>query len=213
MDVIDAVRRRRSIEAFEPDGLLLRRGDIENLIAESCLSPSELCLQPWRFIVVRDKERKEVLFDCAGGQEKVRSAVAVVIVCGDSLAYRDTKEAVDSMVSRGVLTEEGRLDFEKQVVDRYNSDRRAREMSAVRDPAFAGMTMMLLALERGIASAPIFSFSVDSVRDAFKMDDRYFPVMMVALGLPSTSERQPVRANRRDMSELVFHEVMGGRGI
>ncbi|NOZ01089.1 MAG: nitroreductase family protein, partial [Deltaproteobacteria bacterium] len=81
MDVSEAVRRRRTTEFFEPDGLLLSRDEIEMLIRDACLAPSEYNLQPWRFVVVRDLERKESLYECTDRQEKIRGASAVIIVC------------------------------------------------------------------------------------------------------------------------------------
>lgn len=190
MDVIDAVRRRRSTELFEPDGLLLSRAEIESLIADACLCPSEFDLQPWRFIVVRDLERKEVLYECTDGQEKIRNAASIVIICGDTLGFEGAPEETGS---------------------RYRSSERERVLLAVRNAAFAGMTLMLLALERGIASAPIFSYSEQALREAFHIRSRYVPVMLVALGLPSTASAQAPCRERGDVKNLVSHEDMAGQ--
>jgi nitroreductase len=72
------------------------------------------------------------------------------------------------------------------------------------------MALMLLATERGIGSMPIGRFDEKSLRRAFAIPDRYFPVMLVALGLPSLDVPIPPRGRRLPPSEVVFHEGMGG---
>jgi len=61
MTVREAMRLRRTVQAFEPDGLLMDRRVLEDLLEEACLAPSDFNLQPWRFLIVRDRARKEDL--------------------------------------------------------------------------------------------------------------------------------------------------------
>ncbi|MBL6974325.1 MAG: nitroreductase family protein [Deltaproteobacteria bacterium] len=208
MNVIDAMNRRRTTEYFEPDGLLLSRDEIEKLIADACLSPSEFNLQPWRFIVVRDLARKEILYECTDHQEKIRNAVAVLILCGDSMAFQSVDDMARSRVEAECLREEEVAEFCRLVTARYEKSKWERALLAVRNPAFAGMSLMLLALERGIASAPIFSFSEEAIRRSFHIQPRFLPVMLIALGLPSTHGAQPSRGPRVDTKSVVFHEDM-----
>ena len=105
MTVLQALQRRRSIPKFEPEGLLLTRETIEELIEDACLAPSDFNLQPWRFIVVRDREKKEILYDCAHKQEKVRQASAVVIVCGDAYGDRRAAEEAGAATKAGAMAE------------------------------------------------------------------------------------------------------------
>jgi nitroreductase len=209
MTVLQTLKRRRSVPRFEPDGLLLTRELIEEMIAESCLVPSDFNLQPWRFIVVRDRERKEILYDCAYRQEKVRQASAVVIVCGDSKGDARAEEEVASSVRDGAMTREAADHLVASVCRSYQGNELARFTLAVREPAFAAMALMLLATERGIGSSPIGRFDDEVLRKAFAIPDRYFPVLLVALGLQALDMPVPARGNRLPPSVVVFHEGMG----
>lgn len=208
MNVIDAMTRWRNTEFFEPEGLLLSRDEIEKLISDACLSPSEFNLQPWRFVVVRDLARKEVLYECTDQQEKIRSAVAVLILCGDTMAFQSVDQVARDRVESGVMEEGDSAEFCIKVGSRYEQSKWERALLAIRNPAYAGMSLMLLALERGIASAPIFSFSEEALRHAFHIQPRFLPVMLIALGLPSTHKAQPTRGARVDTKSVVFHEDM-----
>ncbi len=210
MTVLQALKRRRSIPRFEPEGLLLTRETIEELIEDACLAPSDFNLQPWRFIVVRDRERKEILYDCAHKQEKVRQASAVVIVCGDAYGDRRAAEEAGAAVQAGALAEADADRYLATVKESYEGRDLARFTMAVRDPAFAAMALMLLATEKGIGTTPIGRFDDRLLRRAFGIPERYYPVMLVALGLPALGQPIPLRVPRLRPDRIVFHEDMGG---
>lgn len=81
MDVIEAIKRRRSIRRF------LEKEVDEKIVKEilecAILAPSEGNLQPWRFYVIKNKELKEKLAVCAFGQKFIASAPICIVVCAD----------------------------------------------------------------------------------------------------------------------------------
>jgi len=58
MDLIKAIRERKSIRAFKPDPIPRER--VEEILKLSILSPSAINLQPWEFIVVTGEERERL---------------------------------------------------------------------------------------------------------------------------------------------------------
>lgn len=55
MDLDQAIRQRRSIRKFKSD-VPIPREHIEAIIEAGCWAPSSTNIQPWRFIVVEDRE-------------------------------------------------------------------------------------------------------------------------------------------------------------
>lgn len=235
MDVIQAVRNRRSMKLFEPEGLLLDRETLEDLIFESCRAPSEYNLQPWRFLVVRDRERKQALYDAANKQDKIRNASALIVVCGDTRGWERADKAAEELIESGycdglpsvpadgraltrgssdqasVPGNDEKMDaraLAERIRNTYVRDERARFALAVRNAALVAQNIMLLATERGIASCPISGFNEQSLRRSFEIPDRYIPVMIVALGMPSLDAGRPPAKPRRPLYEVVFHEDM-----
>lgn len=79
MDVMTAIKRRRSIRAYKSTEV---EDEKLNLILEAArLSPSARNLQNWKFIVVRDKKLRERLVEAAAGQEFVGEAPVTLIAC------------------------------------------------------------------------------------------------------------------------------------
>lgn len=81
MDLIEAIRNRRSVRAF-------KKGDvpahvIEKILECGNLAPSAGNLQPRDFVVVRNSRTKDRLAEAAFGQEFVAEAPAVIVVCAN----------------------------------------------------------------------------------------------------------------------------------
>jgi nitroreductase len=85
MNVIDAIKVRRSIRAYQD-----RQIEEEKLLAvleAGRLAPSARNLQDWKFIIVRDKEKRQSLSVAATGQSFVAQAPVVIAACGTETEY------------------------------------------------------------------------------------------------------------------------------
>lgn len=101
MDVLEAIKKRRSIRKFRletiPDETL-------RLILEAGrLAPSAGNRQPWRFIVVKDAERKRALAEATNNYLFVADAPLIIVTLGDpnkSLRWfrQDPMIAIEHMV-------------------------------------------------------------------------------------------------------------------
>lgn len=76
MDVYELIKTRRSVRAYQnrpiPDDLL------ERLLEAARWAPSARNLQPWKFVVVRDEQRRRELAKAAHEQLFVGEASAVI---------------------------------------------------------------------------------------------------------------------------------------
>jgi len=81
MDVIEAIRKRRSIRQYldkpVPDDVL------KTILECGLLAPSAGNRQPWTFIVVKTKEVKDLLMAAAGNQPSLGQAPVVIVACVD----------------------------------------------------------------------------------------------------------------------------------
>ncbi|HOU54388.1 MAG TPA: nitroreductase family protein [Myxococcota bacterium] len=210
MTVREILRIRRTVQAFEPEGLLLDRQTLEDLVQEASLSPSDHNLQPWRFLIIRDRARKEDLYLCTGRSRKVREASALILVCGDLQADREALREAERQVQAGERTPEDLGALRERLASVLPPDRSAdRMMLAVRDASMAAMALLLVATERGLGTALIGSLDESALRWTFHIPDRYVPVVVLALGLPAL-DHPPLEPRRRfPLHRIVFHEDMG----
>ena len=80
MNVMDAIKARRSIRAYQDR--LVEEEKLLQVLEAGRLAPSARNLQDWKFIVVRDKEKRQRLSVVAMGQPSVAQAPVVIAACG-----------------------------------------------------------------------------------------------------------------------------------
>jgi len=83
MNVLEAVKGRRSIRAFKADEVPAET--IERLVDAARWAPSAGNIQPWEFIIVKKQETKRKLAEAALGQAFIEEAPLVIVVCADEM--------------------------------------------------------------------------------------------------------------------------------
>lgn len=81
MDVLEAIKNRRSIRAFTGDKVPDEK--VRILIDAARWAPSAGNIQPWDFVVVRDPVTKRRLSAAALDQKFIEEAPVVIVVCAD----------------------------------------------------------------------------------------------------------------------------------
>jgi nitroreductase len=81
MDVLEAIKGRRSIRAFKNRNVSQEL--VEKLIEAAIWAPSAGNIQPWEFVIVRRVEIKRGLAEAALDQKFIEEAPVVIVVCAD----------------------------------------------------------------------------------------------------------------------------------
>lgn len=81
MDVLEAIKERRSIRAFTDEKVSEK--DVERLIDAARWAPSAGNTQPLELVVVKDKKMKRKLSEAALNQTFIQKAPVVIVVCAD----------------------------------------------------------------------------------------------------------------------------------
>jgi len=81
MEVMQAIRKRKSIRAYLDKSVEDEK--LELILQAARLAPSANNRQEWRFIVVRDKSKRNRLMQAAKGQSFVREAPVIIACCAD----------------------------------------------------------------------------------------------------------------------------------
>ena len=85
MDLFEVIEKRRSIRNYKPDPI--PEEHLKKILEAARLAPSGGNRQPWRFIVVRDPERKEALAKASKNQMFIADADVVVVALSDPTVY------------------------------------------------------------------------------------------------------------------------------
>lgn len=207
MDVIQAIKERRSINFFET-GKELSDDKIRELLELANLSPSSFNLQPWRVVVVKSAERKKVLKQCAFNQPKVEEASAVLIMIADPDAVEaNVERMLDSWQKLGYMKPEMRETYKGMTQNLYGTvDSLKRKFFAIKNTALFAMNIMIAAKGIGLETHPMDGFDEDCIKKEFNIPpDKIIP-MLIAVGYLKTGITLLPRAFRRDIKEFVKFE-------
>lgn len=76
MDVKEAIKQRRSVRSYKPDAV--PEESLNRVLEAARLAPSAHNAQAWRFVVVKDEEKKQQLARAAHNQDFVAAAPIVI---------------------------------------------------------------------------------------------------------------------------------------
>ena len=204
MQLQDAIRQRRSTKSYDPDRAV-DDATLRELFELVLRTPSSFNLQHWRFVVVRDAERRQELMAASWGQPHVGQAPVDVIVCAKLAAHEDAR-AGNSHAPEEVLAK-----LLPMIDGIYANNPQLQRDEAVRSGALAAMTLMLVAESMGMRTCPMIGFDPKKVSAIVGLDEGTFPVMLVTLGYPGEGGIFPT--SRFPMADVVKLESLDGAGL
>ena len=191
MDVMEAIRNRRSIRKYRTDPVTEEA--LQAVLEAARWAPSWGNLQCWRLVVVRDSEVKQRLAGAlrsSVGRENpatraVREAPLVLVVCaqkGLSGFYRSGEMAGTPATDKG-------------------------EYWYMFDTALAMQNFTLAAHALGLGTVHIGMFDTSEVARILNIPEDIAVVEMMPLGWP---DEKPSPRPRKDTGEFVFYERYPG---
>ena len=182
MDVMEAIRKRKSIRAYK--NTPVDDKTIEHVLEAARWAPSWRNSQCWRFVVVRDSSIKAQLADTMGknrAADAVRNAPVVIVACaelGKSGYLKDEKEPA---------TDKGDYWY-------------------MFDVALAMHNLTLAAHSVGLGTVHIGLFDAGKAAAILEVPQGFCVVEMTPLGYP---EGEPKLTPRKELAEIVFRDKFG----
>jgi len=127
---------------------------VEQILRAAIRAPSAGNCQPWRFVVVRNEQIKDLLAQAAYGQRFVAHAPVVIVVCADP--------------SRSAW--------------RYGS--RGTQLYCLQDTAAATEHILLAAVALGLGACWVGAFDEGAASKALSLPANLRPVAIVPIGYP-----------------------------
>ncbi|ARV08412.1 NAD(P)H-dependent oxidoreductase [Winogradskyella sp. PC-19] len=212
-DVLNAFQYRHATKEFDATRKLTD-DDINFILKTANLSPSSFGFEPWHFIVVQDKELRELLKPVAWGAP-LKLDTASHFILGLSMKAPMTKWNSDYILHMMKEVKQ----FPEDVIEMYSkfyrefqerdfnldSDKKLFDWAS-KQTYIALANMMTSAALVGIDSCPIEGFHEEKInallQDKFGVDtDKYGLSYMVAFGY--RKEEPPHAKTRRDFEDIV----------
>lgn len=202
-----ALLERRATSHFKPDPV--PEEYLEAILEFGAQAPSGYNLQPWRFVVVRDKENRERLKKAAYGQEKVGEAPVIIIAFG---IRDDWKNYIDAIFQEGVRRGFGKPEMIpklKEQASGFLEKMISQPIWLNRHTTIAITTMMLVAETYGLDTAPMEGFDPEMVKREFYLPDDAEVVALLAVGFMKEPDKP--YGGRLALEEFVYNERYGRR--
>lgn len=187
MEVIEAIKTRRSIRRYKPRPV--KEEDIQTVLEAARWAPSWRNTQCWRFVVVQDSEVKNKLADtlryATGGENPsapaIRSAPVVIVACAE-------------------LGKSGYLKGETVTPATDKGD------WFMFDVALAMQNLVLAAQSLGLGTVHVGLFDAREAADVIGLPEGVVCVEMTPLGYP---DEEPQARPRKELSDFVFYNRYG----
>jgi nitroreductase len=213
MDLIKAIRERKSIRAFKPDPIPKER--IEDVLNLALHAPSAINLQPWEFIVVAGEERERL------SRRLIKAYREKKISCSPDAV----KPLPKTIARRGAKTLEAMNPFFKemgvqsdQFIDEGSNNFYGAPVAILicLDDSFSKARfvdigiilgyLVLAAHELGLATCPIGLITAyeDEIKDVLNIPENKKVVIGIALGIPDPeSPINRFKSYREDLDKFV----------
>ena len=200
-----ALLDRRATPHFKPDPVPAEY--LDAILRFATQAPSGYNLQPWRFLVVRDKENRAKLQKAAYNQEKVGEAPVVIIAFA---IHDDWKNYIDAVFQEGVRRGFGKPEMipgiKKQAAE-FLEKGISQQVWLNRHTMIALTTMMLLAETYGLDTAPMEGFDPVAVGREFGLPQNAEVIALLAIGFGQQPDKP--YGGRLDLAEIVQDEHFG----
>jgi len=180
MEVLEAIKTRRSIRKYKPDPVADRT--LATVLEAARQAPSWANTQCWHLVVVRDAETKgklsDTLNDTNPARDALRNAPLVIVACAETgkAGYKEGQ----------VMTDKG---------DWF-----------MFDVALAMQNLVLAAHSLGLGTVYVGRFDAKKVASILSLPEGYRVVVMTPLGYPAeTKEPRP----RKELGEFVHYDKWG----
>jgi nitroreductase len=201
MGLTGTMRGRRSIRRFKEKEV--PREVVEEILETARWAPSGNNVQPWRFIIVVNREKKAEL-SRASDQRWIAASPMVIVCLSDLDVYGEfaSYSALQSLVEVGMIEDMGFDEFKerKEGIGELEN-RTANTINSILNVAIIIDHITLLAHESGLGTCWVRYFNIAAVRRTLDVPDNYALVALLPIGYPDESGR---RKERQDVESLVL---------
>ena len=144
--------------------------DVRTAIEIATLAPSAHNSQPWKFVVVRERNEALAGITFGSNQEQIKEApVTIALFTDTDLAKR----------ARKIARVAGVKNFSDEFA-RYNDQQKSDYLAL--NAGLVAMNLVLALTDQGIGSNIILGFDKSKVNEVLEIDERFRPELLITVG-------------------------------
>jgi nitroreductase len=177
----ELAKQRRSIHYFTDEPVT--EEELETVLEAARWAPSAGNAQPTRYLVVRDEQNREKVWESTTGiegvtpQNFIKKAPVHIIILADTRAYKRKQSSL------------------------------FKERFLLQDTSAATMNLLLAVADIGLGACWVGMFREDALRESFNIPEHLTPVSIIPIGHTNSKEKP---RPRKPLTEIVYHEYFSG---
>ena len=201
MQTFEAIESRRSIKHFDPQHTFSDE-EIKKLMEATLLSPTSFNIQNWRFVVVKNKEKRQQIFEASYYQSQVKDASLLVVLCADLKAHEKQPERYWRNAPQEVQNK-----LVPMITGFYGNNETLQRDEAMRSTGIAAQTLMLAAKSLGYDSCPMVGFDATKVAEIISLPEDHIISMFIVIGKATQPARE--RGGQLAYEQVIFEDQLG----
>jgi len=161
MELKDAIMKRRSIKKYL--NIAVEEEKLADIIEAGTMAPSAGNIQPWAFIIVKDKQKRETISRCCLEQLWMTKAPVFIVVCAEIKRIKE------------FYGDKGATCYSKESC------------------AAAIENMLLTATDLGLGTCWVGAFNERIAKRELKIPDDVDPIAIITVGYPDEEPKMPER--------------------
>ena len=209
--VMNAILNRKSVRKYTTQKIEDKK--LGKILEAGRLAPSWVNVQPWKFIVVKNQETKNILCEASGGQPQVKNADTIICCVADLDAWNKTnfgkvlaQKGLDEATCESIITSNL---LNPSTLGEYET-----LLRSVEQLTYAVSYMTLEAEEQGIGCCIVGAMAneltktsdetAQNIKSLLGLNNRQVLVELLTLGYEE--DPKPAKKYRKETSEVIFYE-------
>lgn len=202
MELLDAMKSRRSIRKFKPEPI--PEEFINELLKAAQMAPSGSNTQPTRFVIVKNETVRAQLSE-ATPLPFVYQAPVVLVACVDLESFANAGIRMQELQEAGAFAGTPLENMSSEsYAKRRSMDKLAAEAYFRLNAAIAIDHVTLRAVDLGLGTCWIMMFDQEKVKQILNLGEKYNVVALIPVGYPG---QNPEARPRIDLSQILLKEV------
>lgn len=211
--VMNAIRNRKSVRKYSNKPI--EEKVLNQILEAGRLAPSWVNVQPWKFIVVRQQETKDLLSEAAGGQLQVKNAQALICCVADLDSWNKTNFG-KVLTQKGLDEQTCESIISSLLLNPSNLGEYEAILRSVEQVTYAVSYMTLAAEELGVGCCVVGATANEltktndkmaaKVKEILGLNNRQILVNILTLGYEETPK--PTKKLRKSVQEIIFFEKL-----
>jgi len=187
LNIKDTFMFRHACSLFDKDKLI-SDSIMDDILLAGRLSPSSFGLEPWRFIVIKNKSLQEEMEPLCYNQPQISSSSHIVAIIGRE-DFKENDTYIDECVDR-LKENQDKVRKTIKTTMSYNQDIKSW---ASKQCYIAGANMMTVGAIKGVDSCPMEGFIPDKIAEFLELKDFEFPSLLIPFGYRAKEPREKIR--------------------